>query len=784
MTAATTVSYADTVGPHSGNIAYACAQLGFRVFPVSRHARKHPAIKSWPQLATTDFAQIEEWWRGDLADTMVGIACGRVSNLWVLDIDVKTGDGAAALAALTATHGPLPDTMTVDTPSGGRHYYFTYPVDGGEIFNSQSTVAPFIDVRGEGGFVVAPMNRTGAGEYKVSRSVRPTAAPAWLVELARQKPKNDRVTGGDGSGSVDTARWVADASTVPPGRQEWYLFSGLCSMRFWDASEQDMLDAGKAVIAGFVNGDPSDPWTPEHVGRKVADVRRRYQPEISAVPVTPDMGSWASTAPPVAPPPPVSPPVVQQPQVAPPASQGNVWPNPQIPTEVARRYIGQYTAQGSDTPYVQYWNDDWWVYRATGRWETTHFKSIRADLRKTLEHAVFRGPAPDFEMKPWNPVRAKIAEAMDAIEDFIRVPEKTSMPCWLGNVDRHVDLIPCRNGLLDIYTKELTPHDHRFFTHMALPVDWSADAQCPRWMEFLAEVWPDDPHAPRLLQEWFGYVLSGKTNRHKIMLVVGDKRSGKGTIGRILTALLGGRDHIASPSMDSLKERFGLHSLLGKPLALIGDARIAGDTRATVEKLLTISGEDSVNVERKNQEDVVGPLPTRFMLLSNDPPTLRDSSGAMASRFLMLHMRESFLGKEDLTLTDKLLAELPGILRWALEGLDRLEQQSHFTVPISSNDLREVVEEVGSPIKSFIEECCLPGSDLTVEVDSLFQAWQSWNTMQGGQSYTKAHFGKEMFSAFPKLQRKQVRDGDRRTYVYVGIGLKIHQTSMWVNGQL
>lgn len=150
----------------------------------------------------------------------------------------------------------------------------------------------------------------------------------------------------------------------------------------------------------------------------------------------------------------------------------------------------------------------------------------------------------------------------------------------------------------------------------------------------------------------------------------------------------------------------------------------------------------------------------------------------------MLHLRETFLGREDLNLSGKLLAELPGILRWALEGLDRLENSGQFTSPMSSADLRDVVEASGSPIKAFVEECCEFGSDLTVEVSGLFAAWQMWNSMQGGQSYNMAHFGRQMMSAYPKLQKKQIRVGEKKPNHYIGIGLKINQTATWINSPI
>nr|WP_234375699.1 hypothetical protein [Streptomyces sp. CB01373] len=90
-----------------------------------------------------------------------------------------------------------------------------------------------------------------------------------------------------------------------------------------------------------------------------------------------------------------------------------------------------------------------------------------------------------------------------------------------------------------------------------------------------------------------------------------------------------------------------------------------------VERLLTISGEDAVTVDRKHKEPWSGRLPARFMLLSNEPPAFRDSSGAIASRLLILTMTISNLGREDTTLERDLAREMPGILNWALDGTRR-----------------------------------------------------------------------------------------------------------------
>src|SRR5690606_33425381 len=100
---------------------------------------------------------------------------------------------------------------------------------------------------------------------------------------------------------------------------------------------------------------------------------------------------------------------------------------------------------------------------------------------------------------------------------------------------------------------------------------------------------PDDPEAIQTLQEWFGYVLTPWTALQKMLLLVGPKRSGKGTIGRILSAMLGAHN-VAGPTLSSIGMNFGLSPLLGKLLAIISDARMSGrvDQAIVTERLLSI----------------------------------------------------------------------------------------------------------------------------------------------------------------------------------------------------
>jgi bifunctional DNA primase/polymerase-like protein len=201
-----TVPFSDTAAggqaPHHGAVAYACARLGFKVFPLVG-GTKRPAIEGWKERATSEVDQVREWWAGgEFTGCPVGIATGPGSGVWVLDIDVRAEyNGFDTLKALAAANGSGLDafsgTITVATPSGGAHLYFrwdeTADAEGG-IRNSSGHVGPGIDVRGIGGLVKAP----GCGGYQIVprggvRSTLITPAPEWLVRLTR-KPEPHKLT--------------------------------------------------------------------------------------------------------------------------------------------------------------------------------------------------------------------------------------------------------------------------------------------------------------------------------------------------------------------------------------------------------------------------------------------------------------------------------------------------------------------------------------------------------------------------------------------------------------
>jgi len=309
----------------------------------------------------------------------------------------------------------------------------------------------------------------------------------------------------------------------------------------------------------------------------------------------------------------------------------------------------------------------------------------------------------------------------------------------------------------------------------ALAYDYNPKAPEPlAWLAFLDQLWPEDRAAIELLQDWFGYILTADTSLQKMLLIVGPPRSGKGTIARILSAVIGSAN-VCGPTLGSLATNFGLWPIIGKQLAIISDARLSGRTDQAIvtERLLSISGEDAVTIDRKNMVPLTIQLAARFMILTNELPRLSDSSGALANRFVVLTMDQSFLGKEDTGLTTRLMNELPGILLWAIAGWHRLKARGRFIQPETSSEAISDMMDLASPVSAFVKDRCdvSPGRSITPE--RLYLAWGQWCTTQGRKEPGILQgFCRDLRAAVPGLSIKQRREpAGGRTRIYEGIDL-------------
>lgn len=450
--------------------------------------------------------------------------------------------------------------------------------------------------------------------------------------------------------------------------------------------------------------------------------------------------------------------------------------SPADPVASARKFIGTHYTIGADRTLHHHAGE---FYAWDGmRYPVADVDAVRVKLYAFLDAAVRR--TKDGKTAPFQPNTNKVNNVLDALKAAANLPSTITAPAWL--TDEHVpdmtlpphEILACRNGLLHLPSLKLLPHTPLFFSRNALDYNYDPDAgDSEVWLRFLEDLWADDPPVVDALQNIFGYLLTNDTRQQKMVLLVGPKRSGKGTIARVLAALLGPAN-VCAPTLNGLGSNFGLAVLIGKTAAIISDARLGGraDQHAIAERLLSVSGEDLLTIDRKYLPPWTGKLAARVVLLTNELPRIADASGALASRFIILTLTESFYGREDPGLTGKLLHELPGILNWAITGWQRLTERGHFVQPASSVEAMRELEDLGSPIGAFIRDRCVIAPGEEVALADLFETWKTWCKDHGREHPgTSQSLGRDLRAAVAGLKMIQPRTDAGRVRKYLGISL-------------
>lgn len=456
--------------------------------------------------------------------------------------------------------------------------------------------------------------------------------------------------------------------------------------------------------------------------------------------------------------------------------------NPKNPTQIALCYLSQEHTTG-ETRTLHRQSRDWL------EWTGTHYHLVEDDeIRSRLwdwlatRCYVVGGETP----KRLIPRASLVTEVVDALSGKCHLSHEIQEPCWLcdGREQDPSKLVPAMNGILDPMSGEVLPHDPAMLSLGCVPCEWDEAARSPRWEQFLEELWPDDEESRATLQEYVGYLLTPDVSQHKMLGVFGPRRCGKGTIGRVLTQLIGKR-HTVACSLGDLGETFGMWPLLGARLAIVGEAIVSqrADRIRIVERLLGITGEDGQSVNRKSKSFVQKTLRCRFYLMANKVPQLEDTSHALASRLLTLSIKPSFEGREDRALTDTLIGELQGILTWAVEGLRRLRTRGEFVQPESGLGHLEVMKEMGDPVGTFLDERCERSDFRWVRWDLLWNAWVEWGDENGVDRGVRSVLSSEIKAKWPEVGTKPKRIGEKVLRVLHGVVLQTSESTAWHEGE-
>ena len=418
-------------------------------------------------------------------------------------------------------------------------------------------------------------------------------------------------------------------------------------------------------------------------------------------------------------------------------------------------------------------------HRWTGkRYEVVPDDDIKARLWLWLADCKSR--TKKGKLAPFQPSRNVVNGVLDALKAVANTPSNFEAPCWLSDgFPAAGDIIAFENGLLDVGTflssgdADLFPHSPQWFSGNCLPHPFDPEAKCPQWLEFLEQVFDEDQERINALQQWFGYNLVADNRQHKMLLMIGPPRSGKGTTMAVMSAMLGNHN-VASTSLASLGGRFGLEPLVGKMAALIDEGHLGrfSDTSAVLERLKAISGGSEQTIDRKGLAAVPSvSLKVRFTIAVNELPRLSDASAALRSRLLVLPFFNSYEGKEDFGLVDRLLSEVSGITNWAMAGLRELKQAGRFKMPTAGEKILRDFVYLSSPVQAFLDDCCVVGVNNEISLNDLQLAWRLWCDENGHVPGSIADFSKKLRAVVPRIddERRRVNGGRERWYIGVAL---------------
>lgn len=772
--------------------AHACAALGWVVVPWKVDGgRKRPTISRWQIKSSGGLRgqEVAEHWVNNPGD-IPGVVCGSDSGVWVLDIDPRNG-GNASYDRLDSI-GELGNTFKVKTPGGGWHLYFVWP--GGEInIPNQIPLAgyPGIDIKGTGGFAVAPGAMVEIDgelkEYGVPVGVAQIAsAPDWLLELVRGDGpawiSNEDHSELDGTQDADTG-WLQlefdMAASALPGEQHAALRRFVFQMRVRGLKRELALREATALCTKFQPLPGREPWTAADAESMVANTWARIAPDT----VDDQLTAWASVqTPTLATAPGDAEGVVSASPLPPPRSAAVVGEPPQS--------IGPDDENGNELRTFAegrvLWiagsgiHQGWLIWNGT-RWEPDQ-ELLRHNIIRDMGLMLVRRASGEglTESQRHHLVtryqRLGTVGGRDACLNYSR----DLFAIQAENLDSDPWALNTPGGLVDLRTGSVRPSVPDDFVTQTTKWAVREGARDEIWEQVLTERVPD-PIDQAWLQRWMGYCLTGLTTEKYILAMHGPANTGKSTITEPFGRAMGtystawGADTIVADSKTNKEE--AMYRARGARLITVNEMK-AG-TRLDEGVIKGATGGDTV-VGRALYQGAIEYRPQfKMWVHTNHVPSARDD--ALLARLLFFGMNQQ-LDRD---------ARKPGIktwleeseeagsavLWWALQGLQQM-QKIGLGRPQGSDDEVEEHALRSDPIRRFISENLQQVSmDLATPWEDIVVCYQVWSHNEGLKPMGTTLFGHAMKER--GLERRQTPLADGRRPVCVR-GWQIKMSSLSV----
>lgn len=747
--------------------ALAYAARGWRVLPLhtpagdgcscgrvcNGSAGKHPRTRGGVKDASTDPETIRGWWLR-WPDANVGIATGPESGLAVVDIDPRH-DGDATFRQLELKHGNVPDTIEAQTGGGGRHIAFLYP-EGRRWRSADSTLGPGVDTKGAGGYVVAPPSLHASGrQYAWDAAGHPeelplAAPPAWLLDLV-DPPREPRAAAPATAPLEDAAadamapkllRWATRRVRLGRHRNDTGFALAI------QARDNGLtLERSRALLAEFaaaVSALGDHPYTLDEAEKTLASA-------FSASPRAP----WAPMVP-------LTREAVRAAQTASIAAReagrhltdlGN-----------AERFADQHRA---DVRYAFGW--DAWLGWDGRRW-----------LRDSAEESVCRAKLTvrsiyrEAEQAADSRYAAELAKHAQKSESEGRIRALLSLarseagvPVLPESLDADAWVLNVANGVLDLRSGALNPHDRLALHTKLCPTEYAVDAPCTAWDVFLERVIPD-PELRGFLQRAVGYSLTGDTREQCLFVLHGLGSNGKSTFLDTVRELLGDYAEQTRPETFQIRKDDQASNDIArlKGARLVAASETESGARLAESLVKQMTGGEPLTARFLHREFFTFRPSFKVFLATNHKPVIRGTDHAIWRRVKLIPWDVTIPVEErDQSLPTRLRAELPGILAWAVRGC--LEwQRGGLRVPAAvDNATAEYREEMDRLGGFFLEQCHFDRRS-KASATELYREYKRWCEAANDDPISQRAFGMSL----GERGLKSAMDGYGRKY-WKGIGL-------------
>jgi putative DNA primase/helicase len=669
------------------------AVCGCRAGSDCKSPGKHPAGAGW-QRAAIDAGGVERWLeQGGNVGLRMGV---QPSGVVLVAIDVDGAEGIASFEELIAELGePLP-SLTQTTASGGFHYIAQWPVDEPVPSNGVGQLRSKIDVRGAGAQIVTSPSRhvrdqSGRAYSWACVPARHAADLPFLPEAWRKamreasKPKKAKALG------KATPR-AAGLAGIAEGSRNSTLFTRGCSLRSRGANEAKLRTA-----LAHANATCDVPLADDELENIVQSILK-YPAGTSAT-----------------------------------------------ETADAERLA---EIHGKTLRYVLDWSR--WIAFDGVRWSQSNGEWATQQAAKDMvRHLLADASAePDDEKRKRILAHANTCESRKARENMISLARwELAVPS--ENLNRQTEHLLCTpSGLVDLRSGSLTPNDPERLITQRTTTPYDAAALCPTWDRFVLEVCGGRAELAGYLQRAAGYSITGSVRDHVVFFLFGSGANGKGTFVNTLLRALGDYGHVAASTLlvhkPGAQHPTELAALYERRLVVTSE--VEKGARWNESQLKTLTGNDRV-AARRMREDFWEFEPThKLWVMANDKRVTRGTDDGIWRRLKLIPFEQSFVGREDTGLAERLLEEAPGILRWAVDGA-RAWYEGGLQEPELVRQATAAYRDEQDLIGQFFGERVDFGEGLSVGRTTLRESYEQWCKEQGAHPVGPREFAARLREA-------------------------------------